>query len=32
VIAFQPLQGYRVIARYPFGIRGALIYVNEISG
>ncbi|HYS53956.1 MAG TPA: glycosyltransferase family 39 protein [Thermoanaerobaculia bacterium] len=32
VIAFEPLKGYRVIARYPFGIRGGLIYVNEISG
>ncbi|PYQ50331.1 MAG: hypothetical protein DMF59_11060 [Acidobacteria bacterium] len=31
VIAFEPLKGYRVIARYPFGVRGGLIYVNEIS-
>ena len=32
VIAFQPLQGYRVIARYPFGIRGGVIYLNETCG
>jgi hypothetical protein len=32
VIAFGPLAGYRVIARYPFGVRGGFIYLNEICG
>ena len=27
VIAFEPLKGYRVIATYPFGVRGGVIYV-----
>lgn len=31
VIAFEPIKGYRVIDRYPFGIRGAFVYLNEIS-
>jgi hypothetical protein len=31
VVAFGPLKGYRVVATYPFGFRGGLIYVNEIS-
>jgi hypothetical protein len=30
VIAFSPLPGYRMIARYPFGVRGGVIYVNEL--
>jgi len=31
VVAFGPMKGYRVVATYPFGVRGGLIYVNEIS-
>jgi hypothetical protein len=30
-VAFGPMKGYRVVATYPFGVRGGLIYVNEIS-